>query len=74
MSEIILSGPEGRLEAKLHKAEKSDAPVALVLHPHPLYGGTMNNKVVYNLYHSLASHLPLSWYNKYNYEFKSIYH
>lgn len=54
MTEIILSGAEGRLEAKLHKADNSDAPVALVLHPHPLYGGTMNNKVVYNIYHSFV--------------------
>ena len=30
------------------------APIALILHPHPIYGGTMNNKVVYSLYHTFA--------------------
>ncbi|MDC0348917.1 alpha/beta hydrolase [Alphaproteobacteria bacterium] len=47
MAEIVLAGPEGRIEAKYHKSYKKDAPVALVLHPHPLHGGTMNNKVTY---------------------------
>ncbi len=54
MSEIIFSGPEGRIEGRYHRSNKANAPVALVLHPHPLYGGTMNNKVAYNLYHSFA--------------------
>ena len=52
MSEIIFSGPEGRLEARYHRQPSTDAPTALVLHPHPAYGGTMNNKVVYKLYYS----------------------
>ena len=34
----------GRLEAKYYKSKKP--PIALILHPHPQYGGTMNNKVV----------------------------
>ncbi len=50
MPEIILNGPEGRLEARYHHSETPGSPVMLVLHPHPLYGGTMNNKVVYRLY------------------------
>ena len=29
-----------------------DAPIAIVLHPHPQYGGTMNNRVVYNLHYA----------------------
>ena len=52
MSEIIFSGPEGRLEGRYHSQPAFDAPVALILHPHPAYGGTMNNKVVYKLYYS----------------------
>ncbi|MEX2409739.1 MAG: alpha/beta hydrolase, partial [Rhodovibrionaceae bacterium] len=36
-----------------HGAEAT-APVALMLHPHPQHGGTMNNKVVYTLYHTFA--------------------
>ena len=54
MSEILFTGPEGRLEGRFHKAEDATAPIAIVLHPHPLYGGTMNNKVVYNLFHTFA--------------------
>jgi len=41
-------GPDGRLEALLNTGT-DDAPyAALVAHPHPLFGGTMHNKVVYN--------------------------
>jgi alpha/beta superfamily hydrolase len=45
-----LSGPAGRLEALLEEPE-GHAPLfaAVVCHPHPLYGGTMHNKVVYRL-------------------------
>ncbi len=51
MPEIILSGSEGRLEGRFHPREQKDAPVALVLHPHPRFGGTMNNRVVYHLHY-----------------------
>ena len=44
--EIFIPGPAGRLEAKYFKSKKSTSPVALVLQPHPQYGGTMNNKIV----------------------------
>ena len=44
--EIFIQGPIGRLEAKYSKSKKKGAPVALILHPHPQYGGTMNNKIV----------------------------
>lgn len=54
MPEVILNGPEGRIEARYHQAEKSDAPAAIILHPHPQFGGTMHNKVAYNLYHNFA--------------------
>tara|TARA_B100000003_G_scaffold9189_1_gene7948 strand:- start:306 stop:968 length:663 start_codon:yes stop_codon:yes gene_type:complete len=44
--EIFIPGPAGRLEAKYYKSNKKTSPIALILHPHPQYGGTMNNKVV----------------------------
>jgi len=50
MPEVIINGPEGRIEGRYHQSSNPKAPVALVLHPHPLHGGTMNNKVAYNLY------------------------
>ena len=49
MPEVIFPGPEGRLEGRYHPAPKR-APVALILHPHPLGGGTMNNRIVQALY------------------------
>lgn len=54
MPEIIINGSEGRIEGRYSHSENKGAPVALVLHPHPLYGGTMNNKIVYRLYHIFA--------------------
>ena len=47
---LFLAGPAGRLEALLEEPEHA-APVeaALVCHPHPQFGGTMHNKVVYRL-------------------------
>ena len=52
MPEVIFNGPEGRLEGRYHHSKVVNAPVALMLHPHPQHGGTMNNKVVYALYHA----------------------
>lgn len=50
MSEVIFNGHAGRLEGRYHQSENPAAPIALILHPHPQYGGTMNNKVVYTLF------------------------
>jgi len=45
---FFLKGPEGRLEAMLWTASVAEPEfVAVVCHPHPLYGGTLHNKVVY---------------------------
>jgi uncharacterized protein len=45
---FFLAGPAGRLEALLWTVPVSDPPLAAVVcHPHPLFGGTMHNKVVY---------------------------
>ena len=44
--EVFIPGPAGRLEGKYFKSKKKTSPIALILHPHPEYGGTMNNKVV----------------------------
>src|SRR5271155_1141749 len=50
MPDVIINGPEGRIEARYHHARGGTAPMAVGLHPHPLHGGTMHNKVVYALY------------------------
>ncbi len=54
MPEVIMNGPEGRLEGRYTHGEAPDAPIALFLHPHPQHGGTMNNRVVYTLYNTFA--------------------
>ncbi|HUK61219.1 MAG TPA: alpha/beta hydrolase [Stellaceae bacterium] len=56
MPEVVISGPEGRLEARYHHSKQENAPIALMLHPHPQHGGTMNNKVVYTLYQAFVKH------------------
>jgi len=54
MADVIINGPEGRLEGRYSHSRAPNAPLAVMLHPHPQYGGTMNNKVVYALYQSFA--------------------
>jgi alpha/beta superfamily hydrolase len=55
MPELIINGPGGRIEARYHHESQADSPIALILHPHPQFGGTMNNQVVYSLYHTFAA-------------------
>jgi uncharacterized protein len=52
---LFLNGPAGKLEAVLWKPTSSTTPplAAVVCHPHPLFGGTMHNKVVYQTAKSL---------------------
>jgi len=54
MPEVIFNGPEGRLEGRYNHSKLPNAPIALILHPHPQHGGTMNNKVIFNLYQSFV--------------------
>lgn len=54
MPELIINGPAGRIEARYHHEGKNDSPVALILHPHPQFGGTMNNQIVYHLYYTFT--------------------
>ena len=44
-----IEGPAGGLEAILEEPEQPAVRAAVVCHPHPLYGGTMHNKVVYRI-------------------------
>ena len=49
----FIDGPVGKLEAILAEPTSGHARgVAVIAHPHPLYGGTMNNKVVHTLFKS----------------------
>jgi alpha/beta superfamily hydrolase len=55
MPEIVFTGPAGRIEGRYQPAKKKGSPIAIVLHPHPQFGGTMNNLIVYNLYYAFAN-------------------
>src|SRR5438552_3956102 len=52
---LFLSGPTGRLEALLNAGSENATHAALVCHPHPLYGGTLHNKVVFHAMKALNS-------------------
>ena len=51
MPEVIFNGPAGRIEGRYHHNKEHGAPIAIVLHPHPQFGGTMNNPLVHALYY-----------------------
>ena len=44
---LFIPAPHGRLEAIYRPKSEQAERVALVLHPHPMHGGTMHNKVVF---------------------------
>ena len=54
MPEVTINGPAGRIEARYHHDPRPTSPLAIVLHPHPQFGGTMNNQIVYHLYYAFA--------------------
>ena len=50
--EVFIPGPAGRLEGRYFKNEKQNSPIAVVLQPHPQYSGTMNNRIVVEIFNS----------------------
>lgn len=61
---FFLPGPTGQLEALLNTGAPDAPCTALVCHPHPLFGGTMHNKVVFNAMKALNGHgLPTLRFN-----------
>ncbi|HZP20958.1 MAG TPA: alpha/beta hydrolase [Bauldia sp.] len=54
MPEVIFTGPAGRIEGRFQPAKKRNGPIAIILHPHPQFGGTMNNQVVYRLFYMFS--------------------
>jgi uncharacterized protein len=51
----MLDGPAGQLEALLNSGAENATHAALVCHPHPVFGGTMHNKVVFHAMKALNS-------------------
>jgi alpha/beta superfamily hydrolase len=61
---LFLDGPAGRLEALLNAGASQATHAALVCHPHPLFGGTLHNKVVFHTMKALHSFgLPVLRFN-----------
>ena len=54
MPEVIFTGPAGRLEGRYHPAKQKNAPIAMVLHPHPQFAGTMNHQIIYQCYYAFV--------------------
>lgn len=60
---VGVDGPAGRIDVALDRPP-TDAPVrgiAVLAHPHPLYGGTRDNKVVQTLARALLAHGFVCW-------------
>lgn len=59
---VWLNGPAGRLEACWRQPSTlvEGAPVALLCHPHPLFGGTLRNKTLYRISKRLAASLGIA--------------
>ena len=52
--EVFIPGPAGRLEGKYFKSERLNSPIAIVLQPHPQYSGSMNNRIVVEIFNSFV--------------------
>src|ERR1700736_3177093 len=52
---LSIAGPSGALELALNLPEQTPRGIALVAHPHPLQGGTLDNKVVQTLAKTFAA-------------------
>ena len=52
---VVVDGPVGSLEAILERVDTPPKAAAVVCHPHPLHGGTLNNKVAHTLARAFVS-------------------
>ena len=52
---FCINGPSGNLELVVSEPQENPVGLAIVAHPHPLYGGTLDNKVVQTLAKSFLS-------------------
>jgi uncharacterized protein len=55
ITSFFLQGAAGKLEALLNAGVENPSHAALVCHPHPLYGGTLHNKVVFHAMKALQT-------------------
>ena len=52
---FFIDGPAGKLEVILGEPESVPKGIAIIAHPHPLHGGTMDNKVIHTLFTTLLA-------------------
>ncbi len=52
---FFIGGPAGKLEVILGEPESIPKGIAIIAHPHPLHGGTMDNKVIHTLFTTLLA-------------------
>jgi alpha/beta superfamily hydrolase len=50
MPEVVLTGAAGRLQGRYSPGKQDNAPIALIMHPHPKAGGNMDHPVVAQLF------------------------
>ncbi|MGE3303151.1 MAG: alpha/beta hydrolase [Hyphomonadaceae bacterium] len=50
MAEVIFPGPAGRVEGRYIEGARENGPIALILHPHPKAGGSMQDRVAVQLF------------------------
>ena len=50
MVDLLISGSEGKIQAKYVHNNNNNTPIVIILHPDPYRGGTMNTKIVFELY------------------------
>jgi alpha/beta superfamily hydrolase len=55
MPGIIINGPAGRMEARYSHSKMANAPLALILHPAPDRGGSMNHRIPYSIYQAMVA-------------------
>ena len=53
MVDLLIPGPEGKIEAKYSHNKKDDSPIVILLHPEPSKGGTMHTKIIFKIKTSL---------------------
>ncbi|TXI17865.1 MAG: alpha/beta hydrolase family protein, partial [Nitrosomonas sp.] len=53
MQKFFIDGKAGNLETVLGEPQSAPKGIAIIAHPHPLHGGTMDNKVVHTIFTTL---------------------
>ncbi len=55
LKQLFIDGSVGKIETILAEPECGQRGLAIIAHPHPLYGGTMDNKIVHTIFNTLLT-------------------